>query len=104
MASIGPIMTMAIMILIKYFTRTGLNEYVFIENGNLTSFGDVGFAFLNSLLPHINNGSLVLGSSIEVLIALAPILIIFLIYNFIFIKLPKKAISTYIMLPILCVA
>ena len=79
-ASIGPIITMTICILIK----SNIPSYVYVPAENF----DNSFLsyFLPALLP-INGG---LGSMIEVLIALSPILIIFFIYDRLFIKLPKN--------------
>ena len=79
MASIGPIITMTICVLIK----SNIPEYVYESSSN---FGNNYFLyFANKLLPH--NGQL--GSLIEVGIALSPILAIFFIYERLFIKLPK---------------
>ena len=78
MASIGPIITMTICILIK----SDIPEYVYESSSGFT--GNLFNYFLNKLLPH--NGQL--GSLIEVGIALSPILIIFFIYEALFIKLP----------------
>ena len=77
MASIGPILTMTITILLKsnippYEVMTPDNSSVFMK-------------FANALLP-IGGTT---GSILEVTIALAPILLIFFVYNFIFIHLPK---------------
>ena len=81
MASIGPIITMTICILIK----SDIPQYIY-ETRNFDS--NIAFNFLHALLPH--NGQL--GSLIEVGIALSPILIIFFIYDRLFIKLPKQRI------------
>ena len=78
MASIGPIITMTICILVK----SDIPEYVYESSSGFT--GNLFNYFLNKLLPH--NGQL--GSLIEVGIALSPILIIFFIYEALFIKLP----------------
>ena len=78
MASIGPIITMTICILIK----SDIPEYVYESSSGFT--GNLFNYFLNKLLPH--NGQL--GSLIEVGIALSPILIIIFIYEALFIKLP----------------
>lgn len=77
LASVGPIISTALLILFQ-------SE---VPNYNYPSFVDVPIykRFFNALLPV--GGST--GSLIEVLIALAPILVIFFIYNFIYIKLPK---------------
>ncbi len=85
MASIGPILTVALMVIIMPTNGNYIPEYF-----SLTSVEQLPIfnMFLNALLPM--GGTL--GSMIEVLIAIAPTLIIFLIYNFIFIKLPIKKI------------
>ena len=92
LASIGPIITMIIMILVN---SAGFAPYVVTTpatpNPNLVvDFGYIGTQLAGSLLPNSNFTSM--GSMIEVLIALAPILIIFFIYELIFIKLPLKRI------------
>ena len=80
MASVGPILTMTIYVLLG---RVNAN-YTASSDDNLSIF----FKFLYALIPH--NGSN--GSILDVIIALAPILVIFFIYDFIFLKLPKKKI------------
>lgn len=82
MASIGPIITMTLCILIK----SDIPEYVYeaVPNFGNNYFG----SFIAALFPH--NGHL--GSAIEVGIALSPILLIFFIYERLFIKLPKHRI------------
>ncbi|MBO7573726.1 MAG: DUF1538 domain-containing protein [Bacilli bacterium] len=82
MASIGPIITMTICILIK----SSIPDYepAPVENFN-SNFANY---FISTLFP--NRGQL--GSLIEVGIALSPILVIFFIYNKLFIKLPKARI------------
>ena len=82
MASIGPIITMTLCILIK----SGIPEYIYEA---ATPFdGNYLGTFFGALLP--GNGQL--GSAIEVGIALSPILVIFFIYDRLFIKLPKQRI------------
>ena len=82
MASIGPIITMTICVLIK----SNIPEYAYTNADHFSN--DFASPFLDALLPI--NGDL--GSMIEVLIALSPILIIFFIYDRLFIKLPKNRI------------
>ena len=94
MASIGPILTVAVMIFIQskmgalngsYNPMTENDSYkVLVDSSSL----NVPMQFINSLIPRNGN----LGTMLEVLIALSPTLVIFLIYNFIFIKLPKQKI------------
>ena len=81
MASIGPVITMTLLILFSN-NQTSVPAYDALGNSNI--FG----AFINKLLPHGSS----LGSLLEVAIALSPILLIFFIYEFIFIKLPKNEI------------
>ena len=80
MASIGPILSTALLVLI----RGSVPDYVYPA----ADTNSILMKFANALLP-INGG---LGSAIEVLVALMPILVIFFIYNFIYIKLPKAQI------------
>ncbi len=87
-ASIGPIITVTILIL---FSNVGgdfdpTSTYASLDQRN---FFEVLLLFLQGYIPH--DGAL--GTLLEVLIAIAPTLIIFLIYQFIFIKLPRKKIS-----------
>ena len=77
MASIGPILTMTTTILIK--SNIPPYQMSSLDNSNLF------IKFANALLPLGGTN----GSLLEVAIALAPILLIFFIYNFIFIHLPK---------------
>lgn len=87
MASIGPIITMTILLLAN---RSGFDPYAiqlpapYADAGGI--FGDILHALLPSGLTH-------LGSLIEVGMALAPILAIFFIYELIYIKLPKAEIT-----------
>lgn len=82
MASIGPIITMTILILISQ-NESAVSTYASLGNNNI--FG----AFISKLIP---SSSISLGSLVEVAIALSPILLIFFIYELIFIKLPKHEI------------
>ena len=81
MASIGPILSVSLLIM---FSNTGTGAIPSYPELN----GNIFMKFVNALLP-IGGG---LGTMIEVLIALVPTLAIFLIYNAIFIHLPKKKI------------
>lgn len=82
MASIGPIITMIILIMINN------------QNGDIAGYHTIGedtnifMEFIHKIFPYKNSTS----SMIDVLIALAPILIIFFIYNILYIKLPKNKI------------
>lgn len=87
MASIGPILSVTLLILFNNNLATNATGPSLLgENINIFEM------FLYAFIPHMSNGAFVLGSSLEVLIAMAPTLIIFLIYNAVFIKLPKKKI------------
>ena len=82
MASVGPIITMVILILCK---KNGFEPYKVVETGDLSEYWQ---RIANALLPSKDFSSL--GSLIEVLMALAPIIIIFFVYEFIYIKLPGR--------------
>lgn len=79
-ASIGPILTMCILILIK----SNIPNY---ELSTYSEFVDSSalLCIPNAMLP----SSTGLGTLVEVAIALSPIMVIFYIYQAIFIKLPK---------------
>ena len=80
MASIGPVITMTLLILF------GVNAPA------VTTYSALGDnAFLSILFRLIPMGG-ALGSMIEVLIALSPIMVIFFLYQFIYLKLPKQEI------------
>ncbi len=85
MASIGPILTMTLLILLSSNSAT---DYV----PSYQALGEysVGMSFVNALLP---SGGTDFGCLLSVFIALAPILVIFFIYELIFIRLPFKTIS-----------
>ena len=80
MASVGPIISTALMIMIN----ASVPPYEVATYSDISIFE----RFLKALIPSSNG----LGSAIEVLIAIAPILLIFSIYNHIYIKLPKNKI------------
>lgn len=82
MASIGPILTMTILILCS---NGGFSPYKVpvINDDSLWS------RFLFAVLPSESS----MGSIIEVLMAFLPILVIFFIYNFLYLKLPKDKIG-----------
>lgn len=81
LASVGPILTMTLLIMLN---PTGFSEYVLPEAPQM----DLWHRFLVAIMP--SNGFASFGSIIEVLLALAPIVIIFFIYEGIYIKLPAK--------------
>lgn len=79
-SSIGPILVvMIISLLLKDVT------YTFNQNV-ITSMDDIFPHICNGFFPHEGNN----GAFINVLIALSPILIFFIVYNFIVLKLPRK--------------
>ena len=86
MASIGPILTMTIIILINQFT--GSSEWPYEVVAPSMESKNILLDLINQMIP-TSSGT---GTLLEVLIAMLPIIIIFLIYNFIFIKLPKAKI------------
>ena len=85
-ASIGPIITMATLIMVN---PSGFSDY---QVGNVAPANELNIvgSFVNALLPKSFSE---LGSIIEVIMALAPILIIFFIYELIYIKLPLRKIG-----------
>lgn len=85
MASIGPIISTALLIMIN----ANVPPYEATEIINLPIY----MRFIDALIPSSSG----LGSLIEVLIAILPILVIFFIYNFLFIKLPKNKIFKLLM-------
>ena len=86
LASIGPIITMIILILVQPsgFAPYEVSAPEVVEGVNFT------YIFQNIWLKMIPSGPNSLGSLIEVAMALAPILVIFFVYELIFIKLPVK--------------
>ena len=86
MASIGPILTVAIILFCSNISGD------FDPTSTYTQLGDVPMwkMFTNVLLP---TSAVSRGTLIDVLIAIAPTTIIFLIYNALFIKLPKAKIK-----------
>ena len=80
MASIGPVISTALLIMIK----ANIPVYEVSEVVNMP----IHMRFIDALIPSASG----FGSSVEVLIAILPILVIFFIYNFIYIKLPKHKI------------
>ncbi len=84
LVAIGPVIAMSVSILIQ----SNVPEYIYEAPA---PFGNdfLGRLF-NAMIPH--NGQL--GSMIEVLIAISPILIVFFVYELIFIKLPLSKVLT----------
>ena len=95
-ASIGPILTMTVIILVNELTnQQGLGDYdISSYQGILSSnsWESVFSSIRNTILPHGSG----MGTLIEVLIAMLPIIVIFLIYELIFIKLPVSKILSMI--------
>ena len=86
MASIGPILSMTILLLgNKLAGSGGFSDYTFELFNGFTDMGEVGRFLLLGLVP---TGATHLGTLIEVLMALVPIIVIFVVYDFIYIKLP----------------
>lgn len=84
LASVGPILTMTILILVN---PSGFSAYTIGETTGINLLD----RFLVAILPSNNFSSL--GSIIEVSLAFAPIIIIFFIYELIYIKLPANRIG-----------
>ncbi|MDY4849569.1 MAG: DUF1538 domain-containing protein [Bacilli bacterium] len=89
LASIGPIITMIILILVN---PAGFSAYEVeaLPNIALNTF-DISYAIKSLFIAFIPHGTS-LGSMIEVLMALLPIMVIFFIYEAIYIKISKKKI------------
>ena len=85
LASVGPIITMTILILAH---PSGFSAY----NLPATPTGNVFERFLQALLPAKDFSSF--GTMIEVLMALLPIILIFIVYELIYIKLPASRLLT----------
>ena len=87
MASIGPIISMVALLLIN---RSGFSEYVVDLFSGFESMDQIGSSVIHALLPQSTTH---LGTLIEVVMAVVPIITIFLVYNFIYIKLPGKKLA-----------
>ena len=83
LASVGPILTMAILIILN---KSGFSMY----EVSPAPTGTVLDKFASALLP--SDGAH-LGTLIDVAMALAPIMIIFFVYELIFIKLPGRKVG-----------
>ena len=87
-ASVGPLLSLTILIIFK---SSGLSEYHSVAP--MMNDSNIVMKYLNQLLPTIQDGKIAgYGTLLEVLLALLPILAIFMVYELIFIKLPKKEI------------
>ena len=95
-ASIGPILTMTIVILVNELSgQVGLGDYdtsLYQGVATETTWNSVLVSVKNTILPYGSG----MGTLIEVLIAMLPIISIFLIYELIFIKLPLSKILSMI--------
>ena len=90
MASIGPIMSMTILLLAN---KSGFSAYTFDLFDGFQDMNEVGDYLIYALTP---TGLTHLGTLIEVLMALVPIIAIFVLYDLMFIKLPKNKIGELI--------
>lgn len=86
MASIGPILTVTIMLLLGNVSGDFDPTKTYSQLGS----ENIGSLFLSTLLPGYKGSG---GTMLDVLIAIAPTMIIFLIYNFLYIRLPKAKIK-----------
>ena len=84
LASVGPIITMVILILVD---PAGFSAYKVPAAVEINRVTDIFVRFKDALLPVSFNN---VGTIIEVVMALAPIMVIFFIYEAIYIKLSKK--------------
>lgn len=82
MASIGPIMTVAIMLMIGNVSGSFDPTTTYTQLGSMP----IWQMFVNTLIPTSLQSR---GTMIDVLIALAPTLTIFMVYELIYIRLPK---------------
>ena len=87
MASIGPILSMTLLLLLY---KSGFSAYTFELFDGFSGMGEIGNYLINALIP---TGGSHLGTLIEVLMALIPIIIVFVLYDLIYIKLPKNKIG-----------
>lgn len=87
MASIGPILSMVILLLLN---KGGFSAYEVTVFDGFDTFHMIGSSLVKALLP---TGSAHLGTLLEVVMALIPIIVIFVIYDLIYIKLPKSKIK-----------
>lgn len=91
MASIGPIMSMTFLLLLN---RSGFTEYIPQTFDGFKDFPTITLYLWHALTP---TSASHLGTLIEVVMALLPIIFIFMIYNIIFIKLPKSKIKELVL-------
>lgn len=88
MASIGPILSMIILLMIN---SSGFTAYTVSTFNGYSDFGAIIGSLGEALIPQ---SATHLGTILEVTISILPIILIFLLYNAIFMKLPKKVLKT----------
>lgn len=81
--SIGPIIVVLILGII-FQAKAGYNQYII---PNYASVGEIVRMFLNSFPDYL----------FEVLLSLSPIVVLFFVYNFVFLKLKKKVLKKIIL-------
>ena len=91
MASIGPIISMTMLLLLN---KSGFQAYSVSKFAGFHDMGDIFGHLGQALLP---SGIGHLGTLIEVVMALLPIVVIFLVYNFIFMKLPGNKLKELVL-------
>lgn len=92
-ASVGPILTMALMAIA--ISLTGGQDAPYVSTiTHIHADVDIGTRFINELMPIVENGNIVnYGTLLETALALIPIMVVFFVYEVIFIKLPAKEIG-----------
>ena len=96
-ASIGPILTMTIIILINEIAgQAGLGDYDTTAYNGITESETTWMSVLNSIRGTVLPQGSKMGTLIEVLVAMLPIIAIFLVYELIYIKLPLSKILSMI--------
>ena len=92
-SSIGPILTMALMAIV--ISLTGGQDAPYVSNiVGLHSDVDIFTRFVNELMPTFSDGGIGnYGTLLETVLALIPIMLVFFIYQAIFIKLPFREIG-----------
>ena len=86
MASIGPILTVTLLLLVGNVS----GDFDPTTTYSVLGSESIPHSFIKTLLPGFDGPS---GTMLDVLIAIAPTMVIFLIYNFLFIRLPKNKIK-----------
>ena len=92
-SSVGPLLMMAMLAIVISLTGGQNTAYVSAISG-LHADVSIGDRIINELLPIFDNGAIAnYGTLFEVALALIPIMLVFFIYQAIFIKLPAKEIG-----------